>query len=278
MQGSIAQAAALTMFGNAVQKEDPGPPFWPSSTVFEFCRTVTFVDRDGSRADERRIADDPVQWRSTLESGRLVGLRLHHAPSIDPPLNDRLSTGFVGGGGRWLIEAVGPATSDLWEADWQVGDPDAPDRRIWNVTYIRVATGIGRRELHERGLNVIRADLAEVLPRIEAFALRHGLDGFAPSFRTAIDLLDAEARMSRVYHSDLAAGAGLPAPAEQLLAAAQAAWVFGAMGSWNDVWFDGQVQAEYEAVSDGLFDLLIQAICEATNSSFSERGQDGRSA
>ena len=67
---------------------------------------------------------------------------------------------------------------------------------------------------------------------------------------------------------DLARGGRLPLDARQILGAAQAAWVFGGMGSWNDLGFEGHAQDEYTALSDELFSLLNQAICEAANSGF----------
>jgi hypothetical protein len=54
--------------------------------------------------------------------------------------------------------------------------------------------------------------------------------------------------------------------AKQLLGAAQHGWVFGAMGSWNDIGFQGQDGEEYLQVSDQLYDLLNRAICAAVNS------------
>jgi hypothetical protein len=52
---------------------------------------------------------------------------------------DRMLAGFVGGGGRWLIEAVNPPGSDDWPARWEVGDRTRADRKIWRVTYGRVS-------------------------------------------------------------------------------------------------------------------------------------------
>jgi hypothetical protein len=53
-----------------------------------------------------------------------------------------------------------------------------------------------------------------------------------------------------------------------MLDAAQSAWVFGGMGSWNDMSFDGEEQREYEEVSEQLFTAVNNAICVATNESF----------
>jgi hypothetical protein len=51
-----------------------------------------------------------------------------------------------------------------------------------------------------------------------------------------------------------------------LISPAQAAWVFGGMGSWNDQGFDGQTQDRYERLSENLYKLLNRVIVTAANS------------
>jgi hypothetical protein len=52
-----------------------------------------------------------------------------------------------------------------------------------------------------------------------------------------------------------------------MLDAVQSASVFGEMGSWNDLGFDGDAQAKYEEVSARLYAALNDAICAAANES-----------
>jgi hypothetical protein len=53
----------------------------------------------------------------------------------------------------------------------------------------------------------------------------------------------------------------------QLAGAADAAWVFGGMGSWNDLGFDRpEDQKEYSELSDMLYQDIISSIIYATNS------------
>jgi hypothetical protein len=110
-------------------------------------------------------------------------------------------------------------------------------------------------------------ELDITLSRIESFATRQNLEHFAKAFREARALLSSELPLSKTYYADLAPNPALPLDAKQLLAAAQAAWVFGGMGSWNDLGFDGEDQQEYGRLSDRLFSLLIDAVCSAVNSS-----------
>jgi len=266
VQTLIAQAAALTIFGNDILQGHSRDNFWPDATVFIFCKYARFVDLSGDKRSpkESPYADAPEQWIARLEKDGIAGLRLHYTARNDPGISDRNAVAFVGGGPRWLIEAMQPQASDLWEGTWQVVDKDAPDRKIWGVTYYRMAQNVPRLPLQLRPLVELRADLGATLEKIEMFARRQKLDFFAAAFRKGTSLLSSHDPFEGVYHPDM--GPILPLEARRLLGVAQAAWVFGGMGSWNDIGFDGKDQSEYEQLSGQLFSLLNEAICTAANS------------
>ncbi len=81
------------------------------------------------------------------------------------------------------------------------------------------------------------------------------------------------------YHDDLAPPGLLRPSAAALLLASQRAWVFGAMGSWNDAPLDvspaetKQVQPEYDRVSEQLYRALVEAIPAAASASVTEPTQ-----
>ncbi len=61
--------------------------------------------------------------------------------------------------------------------------------------------------------------------------------------------------------------AGYSLDARQLLAMASRAWVFGGMGSWNDIGFtDAARNEEYRRVSQELYRAVTDAIRDAANS------------
>ena len=272
MQGSIAQALALTIYANDVLRGTPRDRFWPSATAFVFCKNVRFLDLGGqpNAPTEILFAQDPVQWVARLKREGAVGFHVHYLSSNGPGISDRMSVAFVGGGGQWLIESARHDVSDLWDARWRLGNRDDPEKNIWDVAYGRVGKNSARVQPTTRGLAALRHELNDVLSKIEAFASRHGLDVFAKSFRDGIDRLRSDAPLAGVYHSDLAEANSLALDAQQILGAAQAAWVFGGMGSWNDLGFEGPEQEEYERLSGQLFLLLNQSICEAANTGFPE--------
>jgi hypothetical protein len=269
LQTSIAQAAALAIFGNDILHGRSRSDFWPTSTVFTFCKRVRFVTLHGDpkTPTENSFADDPVQWVSKLRDAEAIGLRIHHFASNNPQIADRMSAGFVGGGGRWLIETLHTKLSDLWEARWLVGNREDPERKIWDVAYCRVDRERAHLSIPSERLTTLKNDLDIALSGIEALATRNNLQSFARAFRFARNVLFSDEPLSEAYHSDLAPTPDIPLEAKQLLSAAQAAWVFGGMGTWNDVAIERQDQKEYAQISDHLFSLLIQVICSAVNSS-----------
>jgi len=275
LQTTINQAAALVIFGNDVLHGRARNDFWPTSTVFRFCKTVRFVALSGDPAkpDEKPFADDPIQWISLLRDAGTTGLRIHHVVRSDPRIGDRMSVGFVGGGPRWLIETRQAHASDVWEARWQVMNRDDPERKIWEVTYFRIDHGRSPVPLQAQNLKALRHDLAATLSRVEAFATRQKLEGFAIAFRKAAAILSSDQPLSDAHHSDLAPTAAVPLEAKQLLGAVQAAWVFGGMGSWSDLGFAGDDQQEYDKLSDELFARLNQSIVGAVNATSGAAGR-----
>jgi hypothetical protein len=83
-----------------------------------------------------------------------------------------------------------------------------------------------------------------------------------------METLDSGGTKRHGYHKDLLPEGVIQDSATTLLDAVQSAWVFGGMGSWNDMGFDGDDQSEYIRVSEQLFQALNETIEEATNASF----------
>lgn len=179
-----------------------------------------------------------------------------------------MSTGFVGGGGRWLIETRGDsAEADMWEAQWGIADKDDPEQNIWNVAYYRVIKGTVVSPARTMGFVRLKSELSDVLTEIESFASRHKIEMFAQCFRAGKVALSSDDPLANAYHSDVASTPVLSLEAKQLLGCALKAWVFGGMGSWNDLGFEAHDQEVYESLSDELFLLLSYAACSAVNSS-----------
>jgi hypothetical protein len=108
--------------------------------------------------------------------------------------------------------------------------------------------------------------LDEALREIETLAAAIMPD-WVEDFRAARTALSA-ADPGRSYHADIAEYARLGKEQRQILGAVTAGWVFGAMGSWNDMVPAQAHAADYERFSERLFRALIEAICALANSTF----------
>lgn len=271
MQASIAQIAALTIYGNAsLLRTGAVVDFYPGNSTFQHCEYVQFVDlrNDGSKRIEEPFAPDPLAWFEALRKGGRDTLRMQYGASGQPQTPDRMLVGFVGGGGRWLIEAQHSGGSDFWEGRWQIGDRGRADRKIWRVTYARIARdqpSIKPQELED--LDKLAHELDQNLVEIEDFARSRKIENFADVFKSARARLHSDPPFSGQYHSDLCRPQFIPVAACRLLAACQVAWVFGGMGSWNDQSFDAATQPRYDALSERLYQLLNRAVVIAANAS-----------
>jgi hypothetical protein len=269
MQGSIGQIAALTIYGNDLLTGELREGFWPDSSVFTFCKSVEFAEVPSSDRTERGALDaqNPPAWIEHAKAEGVRHLRLHYRHSSKGEAEDRMMTGFVGGGGEWQIEALRERDSDCWQSAWRVQNANDPNKKIWAVTYFRTISHGPHIGGTDEALDALTNQFEAILIRIADLARRNSLDWAEKSFLTARMLLHSDSPLMKGYYSDGFNSPRLSLAAKRLLGAAQSAWVFGGMGSWNDTAVDGQDSAEYDELSKTLFDVLTRAIVAATNAS-----------
>jgi len=267
MVGTLAQLIALVSNGNAYLGAcDDLQNFYPNNSTFKFCNSIIFVDmKKFLRVTETRVANNPCEWLSWLKHHYCRRLYLRYAATHDPQLPDHLSVAFAGGGGTWYVVSAFPNSVDYWLNRWEVTDRNAPDKKIWTVTYRRVATQKPKLETLINDLSPCKKRFESVLKQVEAFAARNDLDYFAQCFQNGLEALASDNPMI-LYHEDLLPDVGFSLEAKQLIAAASAAWVFGGMGSWNDLGFDGEEQNEYERLSKELYAIINLSIERSVNS------------
>lgn len=275
MNHPIAQLVALTCHANAFLRGRLVPPFFPRNSTCLFCDRVKFVRGSKpllGKMREEEVAATPDFWFAHLEGAGTSAIRLSRRSQRHPMISDRMSAGLVGGGGTWAMEAVqqnGKRTT--WLSRWEVWNQNAPERRIWRVSYGGV---LGRRSRAPAvtDMDAVAERFRSALGDIHEFSERHECGVFAACFARAIETLDSGGTKRYGYHKDLAPDGVLPSVALSLLDACQSAWVFGGMGSWNDLAFQGDAQAEYVRTSERLFVALTEVIQAAANASSVEAG------
>src|SRR6185369_13489511 len=270
MTGSVAQMVALTCHGNALLSGLEIPQFFPGNSTCKFCDFVNFIAFQKSffgKAKELTVAETPDEWLNSLNNRGVTGLRLVRTPRNDPNFSDRMSAGLVGGGGTWTMEVVlRDGKSEFWANRWLVWNQNAPDRKIWRVSYCQVETA-RTQPLNLRQIDVVKLNFQKALLEIRNFSERQKCDSFTPFFVRALEAFN-HGEAEAAYHKDLYVPGTLTDGAAAMLKAATHAWVFGAMGSWNDMGFEGEIQKEYDQVSENLFQALNEAIIVAATSSF----------
>jgi hypothetical protein len=267
VNGELAAMVTLGAHGNAWLQAPEGtlaPSLDRENSSFQYVREITFQMPKAGLLRRERTAHGITEWLQLLRDQGVHRLYLaipEASKSPDQALSPHIASAFANGGQWGLLAASGQ--SDLWTAQWEVGDRDAPDSRLWDVqgTSTRVASVA---EPQKPDLAQTRADLLSVLGRIGPLAESQGLSDWVPWFDKAIGLLD-DADPVAPYHQDL-----LPAQAplenRQLAAASIQAFVFGGMGSWNDVWLsDPSAKSSYDNLSAELYTALLNAFLAVVN-------------
>ena len=267
MNGSIAQLVALTCHANAFIKNIDVGKFFPKNSTCKFCDYIKFVESNKTLFginQKKQVANNPNEWFGYLKNKSANGVLIFRSPQNNSRFSDRMSAGFVGGGGTWVMEVVYPMSSEFWIARWDVWNQDAPEQRIWRVVY-----GLAKRgKTSQLNDNLIEKEqeLIESLKEIKEFSEEQNCGGFTECFKKGLEALGRGVKKG--YHQDLSPKGLLLEKAELMLDACQSAWVFGGMGSWNDMGFDGDAQKTYERVSDRLFNAVTESIVAGTNTSF----------
>jgi len=274
MNGPIAQLVALTCHANAFLRGQRIPEFLPNNSTCRFCNWIKFFSVSRTlfgKARQAEVATTPDGWFECLKADGVPEVRLSCTPQNEPGIPDGMSAAFVGGGGTWSMKVTdGKGETGVWLSKWEVWNQDAPDRRIWRVSYGRVPERQSRSEpFIDLGGAVARLRVA--LQDIYTFSDKHDCGGFTIFFARALKTLDSRGSTLHGYHGDLAPDGCLLPLARCLLDACQTAWVFGGTRSWNDLVFKGPDRAEYDRVSEALFSALNEAVYTGANSSCASR-------
>jgi len=271
MTGTLAQIIALTTYGNDYLKNGKIQTDFDSvNTTFQYCNKVDFREFKKqfffSKQKESIVASNPTEWFQYLKNDGCKHLRLYFEYSKDQSFaKDHKLAGLVGGGGSWLIEAVYDSYSNYWANRWEVTNQNASDRKIWTVNY-----GMTIKKQHISNLQIdnqkIKEKLLQTLTEIAGFAFKQNLKHWGEQFDKAKITLESLTPENDYYHKDLIPLSNYSLTARQLVFSAGSAWVFGGMGSWNDLAFQVNNENEtYDRLSEQLYSNINEAIIAGTN-------------
>jgi hypothetical protein len=276
MTGDIAKAITLTTYGTAFLRDNydisgltlEHPSFiFTKKVEFHF-----FKKRFFGKPTWHLYADNPINWLKKLKQEGCKEIRLVFEPDNHHSLNgesipDHKLAGFVGGGGYRFIQTVFSSHSDFWQSREEVTDKDAPDNKIWTVTYGRILTKQRTLEKRTYEINKIRQRLKSKLTEISAFAKKENEIFWAEWFDKALNLLNHPNPYVNDQGKSIVPTDKMGNEIIQLLAGARSAWCFGGMGSWNDIGFnDKDTQATYDKLTAELYDIVNESYLAVANS------------
>ena len=268
MTAEIEQCALFTSFGNAYAAGLPldGERLQRS---LRFVASMTFVMTPQLTGSAPYVvAHDPVAWFDALARSGTRRFSLVHVPRAGSPRERPALAAFVRGGGEWMIAAHEEKLTVSWLSRWSLAAEPVERPRIWSVEYAGCAAAPSIRPL-EPELGAVRDALDRALR--DALALANGKPdlrvwaGYFERARAALISAAPESLLDERSAPVLAEGMHV-LMARQLVTAAQCAWVFGGMGSWNDYTASDDAGRErYQAVTAALYAAVVDAIPAGVN-------------
>jgi len=250
MNGELAGAAALVDYGNAflrdVSRDDLGE--WQQHSAFRHVTSIGFYYRtDLFRIFPRRtlIAVSPCDWFSWLGQRGVTALRL-----------------VMGRDGGWTIRSRNHRFDASWGSKLRYRPGAHEDGRDWTLAYV----GTKRHPPASRSeLDVTSAaiNLRSALDDAATFARSMNLYDWQQRFMEARSALESRAP-SIPYYADMLLAP--EADVQRLAAASTKAWVFGGMGSWNDVELARRRwRAEHRMLTARLYAAVVDGIAASAN-------------
>ena len=267
MNGELAQIVALVVQGNIyLGASAPAPELLPSHSAFQFVWDVVFVRtrrRFGLFPSSITAARGTGDWFADLRQRKAQRLHVWTGIAASRGLPAHIAAAFAGGN-SWAVQVDLPGLCEAWVPSWKVTRDHDSEQRIWSVTY--QGTRLERPLVNaEEPVQRAAEALSRALSRARQLASKAGFHNWVEWFRDAEHAL-SDPSPEIPYHPDLLPPQTSP-DVRRLLAGASKAWVFGGMGSWNDLYFeDPREQQHYEQVSQGLYVAVLGATRAAANS------------
>jgi hypothetical protein len=260
MNGELAQLVALVSYGNAVLADRLPPDDIDNDSIVGPTCTVSFLYPSGPRSVIEWVQHMRLQGVERIELDA-VGQLGKEADNESLPRH--LRTAFSTTLGPTIV-AHTKRNSEVWRAEWTViPEAERTNEFVWQIAYRQAYTGPRLTLTHTSVADALRA-LNRSLARIQQFAEVNGHVQWGEFFADASSMLAGKTDLDDTFRQLLA---GAPTDANRLLSAAAKGWAFGGMGSWNDLDFSGDenAQVNYDRVTSEHYQASLTAIDAATN-------------
>ncbi|MFW9920926.1 MAG: hypothetical protein ACFFED_15100 [Candidatus Thorarchaeota archaeon] len=252
----IERLIALVTYANAILK-GRADTFDIDILIGHHCYNMEFIEPHSSNipGSTKIIAANANKWISYLRDGNAEKVLLHFRKVNQFSLPDHITAAFIGGGSEWLIEVRYPSGSNLYTSATQ-GSGGRKDQvalidRNFSQSWASPSVIETRRALDE------------ILGLLTDFAKEHEHSShWSRTFEAAREALaesqnqDLEFIPEGIYSLE----------AHHLIAAGFRSWVFGGMGSWNDMSFNDDAHEKYTVLTEQLYQAICSAFVAGVNS------------
>ncbi len=261
MNGELAQIVTLVTYGNHILTGNDVD--LSTNATFQYLSSIKFA-RYKSNKDKSGdvVAGSVSDWFAFLQSNQVSRLWNVAFAWDRPDMPEHIAASFAGGVAR-AIQADMPDGYELWYPLWQTG---GPKEKPWDVEY-RGLLFTNNHVYPSPPVAFVKGELRKAIADAVSFSHRPevGAGFWADHFTKSLDLLESPAPMIP-YHPDMLPNTGFDLEARQVIAAAAQAYVFGGMGSWNDMGFaDNDLNKEYEKITRELYETVKMSIVIASN-------------
>jgi len=262
MNGELAQVISLVAHGNLFLHGEATD--LSANSTFQYVSSIKFA-RYKSNQDKEGIvvANSISDWFAFLHSIKATRLWYIAFGWQRQDIPEHIAVSFSGGV-PIAIQVDSPNGFELWYPQWTTG---SSEQKPWLVEY-RSLMFPNSHTLPAQKMSLVKNQLHQAISQAENFARRSDVnaDYWATWFNKSLDIIDS--MIPQVpFHPDMLPNFGFSLEARQVLASAVQSYVFGGMGSWNDMGFEKQnIQKEYEKITKELYEAVKLAIVMSSNS------------
>jgi len=262
MNGELAQLVTLVTYGNLFLHGKEVD--LTSNSTFQYISSLKFARYKSTKETQGvEIAGSVMDWFAFLKTNHVSRLWNVAFAWDRPDLPEHIAAAFAGSIPR-AIQVDLPGGYELWYPLWQTGGPEG---KPWHVEYRGLM--FSNSHVHSAPpMGLVKQQLRKNIAEAEAFARRPQVDAgqWADCFSKSLELLNSTNPV-QPYHADMMPDTGFDLEARQVMAAAAQSYVFGGMGSWNDMGFaDKDLNDEYQKVTRELYEAVKMSIVMASNS------------
>ncbi|MGC9779751.1 MAG: hypothetical protein HZR80_10955 [Candidatus Heimdallarchaeota archaeon] len=204
------------------------------------------------------IAENPNDWFKYLKKEKFIRLHLTYQPSAYISSKARLKSVSDNKGSHWHIIAEKEEKCDIWKSKWQSESGELMSY------YFLMIKDLDLGSVNFPTIETTKLYLKEILNDLVEFTKKNELTNWIEVFQNALNYLSIE-NPSKLIEDDYLPTGCYSLEAKQILAACDQAWVFGGIGSWNDVVHVHDYDL-YRRLTANLYDTLCNSIVSAINS------------